>query len=85
MIQSELEKLECMEKCDPNVLIAELIDNQRKIKTNYELYYDEKQDQSWINHYYCNISPNTRDLFQEYHELITKMHQYKHRYYISKD
>lgn len=85
MLQNQIEELECMEKCDPDVLIAELIDNQRKIKANHELYYDEKQDRSWTNHYYCNISTNTNDLFQEYHNLIAKTHQYKHRYYISKD
>jgi len=38
-----LEELECMEKCDLDVLIAELIDNQRKIKANYELYYAENK------------------------------------------
>lgn len=85
MLKGQLEELEWMEKCDPDVLIAELIDNQRKIKANYDLYYDEKQDKSWVNHYYCNISTNTSDLFQEYHDLITKTHQFKHRYYFSKD
>lgn len=88
MLKSQLEELECMEKCDPDVLVAELVHNQQKIKSNYELYYDEKQDKSWIAHYYCNISSkntNPSDLFQQYHELINNTHQYKLPYYISKD
>jgi len=40
-----LEELECMEKCNTDVLITELIENQRKIKANYELYYDKKTRQ----------------------------------------
>lgn len=39
MFKSQLDELECMEKCDPNALVAELIHNKQKIRTNYELYY----------------------------------------------
>jgi len=88
MIQSQLEELECMERCDSDILIAELIRNQQKIKANYELYYDEKQDQSLIDHYYCNVTKDSADpliLFKEYHNLVTNTHQYRHPYYISKD
>jgi len=88
MIHSQLEELECMKKCDPDVLIAELVNNQQKIKSNYELYYNKKQDQSWIEHYYCNIptkSTNSLKLFYDYHNLVKHTHQYKHPYYISKD
>src|SRR5690625_1137991 len=88
MLKNELEELNCMEDCDPKIVIAELVNNQKKISANYNLYYDEKQDKSWIEHYYCNISTtniNSYDLFQEYRDLITKTHQHKHPYYISKD
>src|SRR5690625_3441009 len=88
MIQSQLDELECMEKCDPNVLVTELFNNQQKIKTNYKLYYDEKQDISWIEHYYCNVTRDSADplvLFNDYHNLVKNTHQYKHPYYISKD
>src|SRR5690625_2160299 len=88
MIQSQLEELECMEKCDPDVLIAELISNQQKIKTNSEMYYNERQDQSWIDHYYCYVTTDSTDplhLFHDYYNLVTNTHKYRHPYYVSKD
>src|SRR5690625_2641042 len=88
MIQNQLEELECMKKCDPDALIAELVNNQQKIKTNFELYYNKKQDKSWREHYYCNvptISTDPLQLFYDYHNLVKNTHQYKHPYYISKD
>lgn len=88
LLQSELEELECMEECDSDVLVAELTKNQQNMKTNSQLYYDQIQDQSWIEHYYCDISfentPSSR-LYQELQELLIKTHKYKHPYYVSKD
>lgn len=88
ILQSQLEELKCMEKCDSDVLVAELKENQQKITSNQKLYYDEVQDQSWIEHYYCNISfedaVSTR-LFQALQKLVVKTHKYKHPYHISKD
>lgn len=88
LIKSQLEELECMESCDRDVLVAELIENQDKIRSNGELYYNEKQDKSWIEHYYCNITTDNASpsqLFQELRDLVISTHKYRHPYYISKD
>ncbi|MFS0577299.1 endonuclease [Sporosarcina sp. 179-K 3D1 HS] len=88
IIQRQLKELECMENCDPEFLIAELMRNQDKIKTNHELYYDEKQDNSWKEHYYCNISFNTatsKQLLILLQSLVEKTHKFKYPYYVSKD
>lgn len=88
LIQTHLEELECMDECDRDVLISELLNNQAKIKSNEQLYYDENQDNSWIEHYYCNISTDKSaptQLFQEFRDLIITTHKYKIPYYISKD
>ena len=88
MLENELEELEYMETFDPDVLIAKSLHNQQKIKTNDEIYYNEKHDQLCKEHYYYNVStenPNPSNLFNEFHQLITRTHQYKLPYYISKD
>src|SRR5690625_3495523 len=88
MIQSHLEELHCMKECNPDDLIAELIDNQQKIKSNDELYYNKVQDNSWIEHYYCDVTTDSTDphrLYHDYQNLVSNTHQYKHPYYISKD
>lgn len=88
IIQSKLHELKCMESCDPAVLLAELTKNQQKIKTKYELYYDEKQDETWIEHYYCTISlshSTSIQLRQELQSLVKKTHKFQYPYYISKD
>ncbi len=88
LIQRELKELECMEECDSDVLVAELTKNQQRIKSNHGLYYSQEQDQSWIDHYYCQISFSEltpRQLFQGLRMLVTETHKYKHPYHISKD
>lgn len=88
LIHKELNELEYMEECDSDVLVAELIKNQQSIKSKHQLYYNQEQDQSWIDHYYCQISFNElkpRQLFQELNKLVTETHKYKHPYHISKD
>ncbi|MDS9470880.1 endonuclease [Sporosarcina pasteurii] len=88
LIQRQLHELECMENCDSEELLAELTRNQRKINTSAELYYNEKLDNFWIEHYYCDISPNSAtstQLLKELQCLVKKTHRYKHPYYISKD
>ncbi len=88
LIQKELKELECMEECDSDILVAQLTKNQQLITSSHELYYKEEQDQSWIEHYYCQISfsettPNR--LFQDLCKLVTETHKYQHPYHISKD
>src|SRR5699024_10894455 len=89
MIEQEIKELEHMEKSDVRALIAELLNNQRQIKTNRELYYNEELDQIWIRFYYASVTAientDSNDLFDEYHELVSKTHEYKLPYYISKD
>lgn len=88
IIHSHLEELKCMKECDPDVLIADLINNQQKIKMNDALYYNEEQDKLWKEHYYCNVTTDSTDSLRLYHDfsrLVTNTHQYKLPYYISKD
>lgn len=88
LIQRQLNELECMVNCDPEELLTEITGNQKKIKTNSELYYNEKLDNIWIEHYYCNIPPNpatSTQLLKELQSLVRKTHKYKYPYYISKD
>src|SRR5690625_2737617 len=88
MIHSHLEELQSMKQCNPDKLIGELVNNQLKIQSNDELYYDRKVDQVWINHYYKNVSKNTTNahrIFQEFHTLIAKSHRYRHPYFLSKN
>jgi deoxyribonuclease I len=87
-IHSQLNELECMENCNREDLLHELRDNQNKIKSNGYLYYDQKQDELWIEHYYCDIKMNgstPTQLFRELHQLTTRTHKFKHPYYVSKD
>lgn len=87
-IQSQLNELECMESCNRDDLVHELLNNQNKIKSNTDLYYDKKKDKLWIEHYYCNINSNesTPDqLYREFHQLVTRTHKHKNPYYVSKD
>lgn len=88
LIQLQLEELECMENCDLDSLLEDLAENQKKIKSSKELYYDQKQDEVWIEHYYCNITMNEvepKKIIRQFQKLITKTHKYKHPYYISKN
>ncbi|MET3507566.1 endonuclease I family protein [Halalkalibacter oceani] len=87
LIESQLDELHCMEQCDSDVLLLDLVNKQEKIKENYELYYDKKTDQIWIDQYYCNISKDASpsQLFHEFRELLTNTHKYRHPYYVSKD
>ncbi|WP_432359786.1 endonuclease I family protein [Sporosarcina sp. UB5] len=87
LIQKELEELECMKECDSDVLVAQLIKNQQSITSKLELYYNQDQDQSWIEHYYCQISfkESTRQLFHDLRNLVSETHKYKHPYHVSKD
>ena len=88
MIQCELDELDGMGQCDSDVLVAELTKNQQKIQASYELYYHKKQDESWIEHYYCSISfknVTSIHLLKELQRLIASTHKYKHPYGISKD
>lgn len=87
LIQTQLDELHCMEQCDSDDLLLDLVKNQEKVKENYELYYDEKLDQQWIDHYYCNIaiSASPSQLFHEFRQLLTDTHKYRHPYYTSKD
>lgn len=88
LIQQELRELECMEECDSDVLVAEITRNQRQITSSRELYYNEEQDQSWINHYYCHISfsgTTPRRLYEDLCKLVTETHKYQHPYHVSKD
>jgi len=88
LIRRELKELECMEDCDSDVLVAELTENQEKIKSKSEFYYNEEQDHSWIEHYYCEIPFNRltpRKLSQDLRKLTTETHKYKHPYHVSKD
>lgn len=88
LIHRELKELECMDECDSDVLVAELTNNQQKIISKQELYYNQEQDQSWIEHYYCQISFTEftpRQLFQGLRKLVTETHKYKHPYHVSKD
>lgn len=88
LIDRELKELECLEDCDSDVFVAELTKNQQKIKSKDELYYNAEQDQSWIEHYYCEISfgeLTSRQLFYDLRKLVTDTHKYKHPYHVSKD
>lgn len=88
LINRELKELKCMEECDSDVLVAELTKNQEKIKSKSELYYNEEQDRSWIDHYYCEISfgeMTPKQLFHDLRVLVTETHKYKHPYHVSKD
>ncbi|WP_363322176.1 endonuclease I family protein [Sporosarcina highlanderae] len=88
MIKKELKELECMEECDSDVLVAQLTKNQQSIQSKHELYYNQAQDQSWIEHYYCQISfseSKPEKLFKSLHSLVTETHKYKHPYHVSKD
>lgn len=88
LIQRQLHELECMENCDSEELLVELTRNQQKIKTNSELYYNEKLDNIWIEHYYCDIPSNpatSSQLLRELQSLVKKTHKHMYPYYISKD
>lgn len=88
MIEVELEELKSMEKCSPEKLLDILAKNQQRIEQNYNLYYDEQQDNVWKKYYYHEISKNKsvgEPLFQAFHQLITKTHEHKYPYSISKD
>lgn len=87
LIQSQLNDLECMQSCNREDLIFELTKNQSKMKSKERLYYDQKQDELWKKHYYCNLTTNgtSAKLFLDLHQLITTTHKHKIPYYISKD
>lgn len=88
LIKSQLEELQCMENCDYDAIKQGLIENQNKIKSNNELYFDKKQNDLWVEHYYCKISMDKSkpdQLFHGLRQLITLTHKHKYPYYISKD
>ncbi|WP_078428020.1 hypothetical protein [Alkalihalobacterium alkalinitrilicum] len=58
LIQLQLEELECMENCEHDTLVVNLTENQNKIKSSKKLYYDQKQDEIWIENYYREITIN---------------------------
>src|SRR5699024_2605505 len=88
MIEQEIKELEHMEKSDVHALIAELLHNQRQIKTNRELYYNEELDQISIPVSFASLTAientDSNDLVHEYQALVSKTHEYKLPYRISK-
>lgn len=83
----QIEELESMEQHDAGALVAELSENQNKIKIKYHLYYDAKKDQAWIHDYYRHIQFGTHPirLTKDLQRLIRTTHLTEHPYYVSKD
>lgn len=77
-----------MKKFNPDIIIAELVNNQQKIKSYDEIYYNKELDIVWKEFYYRDISTDISDphrLFQEFHRLVTTTHRHQLPYFISKD
>jgi deoxyribonuclease I len=88
ILESHLEELRLMKECDIDVLVAELKENQHRIMSHTEMYYDASQDESWMEHYYCNVSfkdAGACGLAEELKELVGKTHKYRQPYYAGKD
>lgn len=77
-----------MKRFNPDIIIAELVNNQQKIKSNDEIYYNEELDKVWKKLYYHDISTNMKDphqIFEVFHELVSSTHRHLLPYYVSKD
>lgn len=88
MIHSHIEELDSMKRFNPDIIIAELVNNQQKIKSNDEIYYNEELDKVWKKLYYRDISTNMKDphqIFEVFHELVSSTHRHLLPYYVSKD
>lgn len=72
---------------DVNEPLEALKVNKEKIQQNQQLYYNEKKDLKDQKHYYSSIVniSNPSQLFSMYHELITRTHNRRVPYFISKD
>lgn len=88
IIRLNLDELEQM-KAEINFNhIKTLRENQAKIIADEQLYYDDNFNEKAKRHYYANIGLYNSDpghLFDAIHNLLTKTHQHKLPYYISKD
>ncbi|RAK18946.1 endonuclease I [Anoxybacillus vitaminiphilus] len=61
---------------------------QEKIRTNKDVYYNERDDKRAMERYYRHVSINESDglkLFFQYHELVKKTHKRRLPYFFSKD
>ncbi|PTL38082.1 endonuclease I family protein [Alkalicoccus saliphilus] len=88
ILQSRLKELERMKECDSDVLVEGLRYNQQRIMSNEEIYYNKEEDQSWIDHYYCDISfgkSSFPNIFSEMKKLVGATHKYRNPYHVSKD
>ncbi|GMB08265.1 endonuclease I [Thermolongibacillus altinsuensis] len=81
------EQLKHWEEKQQEVLL-ELAENQQKLKTNDELYYNEQEDQQIMKRYYEHVLDENGDgaqLFTRYHELVKRTHIRRLPYFLSKD
>lgn len=88
--QALLERINELEESfgiDLSETLALLEKNKVKMKTNLEIYYNEKKDLVDKEHYYRHVAKisSTDNLFFIYHDLIKKSHTKRLPYFISKD
>jgi len=86
ILMNQFNELEESTTKNINEPLSALKINKEKIQANQLLYYDEKKDEKDQKRYYSSIANiNPSKLFSSYHELITRTHQHRVPYFISKD
>jgi deoxyribonuclease-1 len=80
----ELEHWQCE---DYDAQLMTLRENQQKIQTDLDLYYNEQEDRQAIERYYRHVrgEQDGLALFVKYHELVKRTHKRRLPYFFSKD
>lgn len=86
-LHNQLEELEYMEQQSAASFTSKLEEHQKQIQARYELYYDKKKDQRWIESYYRSVryTAGPARLTEDLQQLIQTTHRIEHPYYRSKD
>jgi deoxyribonuclease I len=85
ILQNHLDELRLMQQGNSDLLVKECKENQRRILSDKELYYDELEDQLWLEEYYRGIYLEKEESLGQLKKTLHQTHKYRQPYYISKD